>query len=57
MNKNKQSNDLTVEELKIIINSLSQSQVRVIDAPVVIQLINKISKIIDEKEEKAKKEI
>ena len=39
--------DKPKEELKVIVQILGQATVRVVDAPKVIGLINKISQIID----------
>ena len=39
---------LTVEELQILVNIVSQVQVPVTQAPPLIDLINKISRMIDQ---------
>ncbi len=39
---------LTKDELVLLINLLGQTQVRVVDAPKLIELSNKLSKMADE---------
>lgn len=39
--------ELTKEELQILINVIAQASVRLVDAPVLIALSNKLSKMVD----------